>query len=78
MRSLTTAELNMVSGGGDECCYCPPPPTEKEKGNNGWGNGTDGNNPGSFKGGSEPSKSINDSNPGNGKINLNPTESDGR
>jgi hypothetical protein len=45
-------------------------------GNNGWGNGMDGNNPGSFQGGTEPSKSVNDTNgPG---INTNPTTSTGR
>jgi hypothetical protein len=45
-------------------------------GNNGWGNGTDGINPGSFSGATAPSKSTNGTNgPG---INTNPTTSSGR
>lgn len=36
------------------------------KGNNGWGNGPDTTNPGSFKGGTAPSKSTNSSIPGGG------------
>ena len=35
----------------DGSCEPPPPPPEEEtKGNNGWGNGIDGTNPGSFAG----------------------------
>lgn len=37
----------------------PPPPSEKVKGNNGWGNGPDTTNPGSFSGKTAPSKSTN-------------------
>jgi hypothetical protein len=78
MRNLTQKELTFVTGGGGtgDCCGCPPP--ENEKGNNGWGNGADPTNPGSFHGGTEPSKSTNSSQPGAGKINTNPTDSDGR
>ena len=76
MRTLNAQELSLVSGGGDVCP--PPPPDNKEKGNNGWGNGEDGNNPGSFSGGTAPSKTANDSVPGAGQINQNPTTSDGR
>lgn len=71
---MTDARLDMVVAGGD---YCPPPET-KTKGNNGWGNGADGTNPGSFKGKTAPSKSNNSSMPGAGKVNTNPTNSDGR
>jgi hypothetical protein len=80
MRDLGFRELDRVYGGGDEChCECPPPPEEeKEKGNNGWGNGADPTNAGSFSGGTAPSKSTNSSQPSAGKINTNPTDSDGR
>jgi hypothetical protein len=48
-------------------------------GNNGWGNGTDPINPGSFKGATAPSKSTNGTiEPGINKINTNPTTSSGR
>ena len=77
MRNLNTEELTLVSGGGD-VCPPPPPPDTKEKGNNGWGNGADPTNAGSFSGGTEPSKSTNSSQPDAGKINTNPTDSDGR
>jgi len=53
-------------------------PHEGAKGNNGWGNGADPTHPGSFKGGSAPSKSCNCSKPSAGKINTNPTTSSGR
>jgi len=76
MRNLNADELSLVSGGGGCYCDCEPPP--KEKGNNGWGNGEDGTNPGSFQGGTEASKSTNSSVPAAGKINTNPTDSDGR
>ena len=49
-----------------------------ECGNNGWGNGADGLTPGSYKGGTAPSKSANASVPSAGKINTNPTTSNGR
>lgn len=63
---MTDAQLDtVVAGTSDDC-----------KGNNGWGNGTDPTNAGSFSGATEPSKSINDS--FDGGINLNPTTSDGR
>lgn len=53
-------------------------PHEGPKGNNGWGNGADPTNPGSFKGKTAPSKSCNCSRPSAGKINTNPTTSSGR
>lgn len=68
MRNLNEEELNAVSGGGEVC----------ERGDNGWGNGSDPTNPGSFSGGTAPSKSTNASAPEAGKINTNPTDSDGR
>ena len=70
MRELSNGELSMVYGGTYEC---PP-----EKGNNGWGNGADPTNPGSFSGATAPSKSTNSSQPEAGKVNTNPTDSDGR
>jgi hypothetical protein len=77
MRVLGLGELELVYGGGDECdCSCPP--EEPEKGNNGWGNGADPSNAGSDNGGTAPSKSANASVPSAGKINTNPTDSDGR
>jgi hypothetical protein len=66
---MTDAALDKVAGG----CGC-----EVEKGNNGWGNGTDGINAGSGSGGSAPSKTANDSVADAGQININPTTSNGR
>ena len=74
MRNLSMDELKLVAGGGDTCT----PPPEPEKGNNGWGNGADPSNPGSDNGGTAASKSANASVPSAGKINTNPTDSDGR
>ena len=80
---MTDQRLDTVVAGGvieppPPCeCGCPPPPDGKEKGNNGWGNGEDGNNNGSFSGGSEASKSANFG-VGPDKINMNPTTSSGR
>jgi hypothetical protein len=73
---MTNNELDQVVAGWYDCCYCPPPP-QKEKGNNGWGNGADATNAGSFSGGTAPSKSTNSSIAGGG-INQNPTTSSGR
>lgn len=53
MRALTWEELMQVSGGGKSDCCCEP----KRKGNNGWGNGAEGTNPGSDEGGTAGSKS---------------------
>ena len=47
-------------------------------GDNGWGNGTDPINPGSDDGGTWPSKNSNATAEWGGKININPTTSDGR
>jgi hypothetical protein len=77
MRSLSVSEVGLVYGGTECGCYCPPP-AEQEKGNNGWGNGADPSNPGSDNGGTAPSKTANASVPEAGKINTNPTDSDGR
>ena len=40
-------------------CEPPPPPPEAPKGNNGWGNGPDSTNSGSFSGGTAVTKSVN-------------------
>jgi hypothetical protein len=76
-KAMTNSELDEVVAG----WVCPPPPPTNCAGNvcgnNGWGNGEDGTNPGSFQGGTEPSKSTNLSIPGGG-INENPTTSSGR
>jgi hypothetical protein len=48
------------------------------KGNNGWGNGADGTNPGSAAGGTSASKLAGFNQGGLGKINTNPTTSTGR
>jgi hypothetical protein len=42
-------------GGGEEECRCEEP----AKGNNGWGNGPDTTNAGSFSGGTAETKSVN-------------------
>lgn len=68
---MTDSELDaLVAGHVEVNC------SEHICGNNGWGNGMDGNNPGSYHGGTEPSKAANDTaGPG---INTNPTTSTGR
>ena len=75
MRNLTIEELKQIAGGGDADGLGN---STKVKGNNGWGNGEDPNTPGSDNGGTAPSKSANGSVPEAGKINTNPTTSDGR
>ncbi len=42
-----------------EGCDPTPPPEETVKGNNGWGNGPDTTNAGSFSGGTADTKSVN-------------------
>ena len=69
-KKMTDQKLDSVVAGWET------EPPGKEKGNNGWGNGFDGNNAGSFSGGSEPSKNCNCD--AGGKPNMNPTNSDGR
>lgn len=72
-QKMTLERLDLVVAGTDYTC----PPEERIKGNNGWGNGADPTNPGSFSGATAASKSINASIPGGG-INENPTTSSGR
>lgn len=60
---MTKVQLDQVVAG---TYVCPPPPEQKVKGNNGWGNGPDTTNPGSFSGATAPSKSTNSSIPGGG------------
>ena len=66
---MSNAALDKVAGG----CEC-----EVEKGNNGWGNGADGTNPGSDAGATAPSKVAGVNQSGLDKINTNPTTSTGR
>jgi hypothetical protein len=67
---MTDQQLDQVVAGWNRCLF------HNVCGNNGWGNGADGTNPGSFSGATAPSKSTNGSNgPG---INTNPTTSSGR
>ena len=66
---MTDAALDKVAGG----CGC-----EVQKGNNGWGNGDDGTNPGSFSGGTANSKTHGHNHTNFDKINTNPTTSTGR
>jgi hypothetical protein len=64
MRVLTELEMSQVGGGGESSsCCCPEP---KRKGNNGWGNGAEGTNAGSFSGGTAGSKSDEVWNDGDG------------
>lgn len=74
---MSSVQLDEVVAG-TYVCPPPPPPTGKEKGNNGWGNGEDPTNPGSFSGGTAPSKSTNGTVFGQGRPNINPTGSSGR
>ncbi len=53
--AATVLAITMSFGSAAFACYeneCEPPPPEEEptKGNNGWGNGIDGTNPGSDAG----------------------------
>jgi hypothetical protein len=59
---MTASQLDSVVAGTGEV---------STKGNNGWGNGPDTTNPGSFSGATAPSKSTNSSIPGGG-INTAP------
>lgn len=63
---MTDVQLDKVVAGAPDDC----------KGNNGWGNGEDPNNPGSFSGATAPSKTANTS--VDGGVNSNPTTSTGR
>lgn len=69
---MSSEMLDQVVAGGvvDDPCYV--------KGNNGWGNGADGTNPGSDKGGTSASKVAGTNLTGADKINTNPTTSTGR
>ena len=71
-QKLDTVVAGWVNPGGQECGSA-----QWDCGNNGWGNGYDLNNPGSYHGGTWPSKVCNCSE-GSDKINTNPTTSDGR
>jgi hypothetical protein len=74
---MSSAQLDEVVAGTDCTCGCPGP--GGEKGNNGWGNGSDPSNPGSDNGGTAPSKTNNDNlQPGQNRPNTNPTGSTGR
>ena len=66
---MTNAALDKVAGG----CGCEVP-----KGDNGWGNGADGTNPGSSAGATADSKLAGVNQTGLDKINTNPTTSTGR
>lgn len=68
-QKMTSQALDQVVAG----CSCD------ERGNNGWGNGADGTNPGSAAGPTSLSKLAGDNlPPGQDKINTNPTTSSGR
>ena len=69
---MSSVQLDEVVAGTIIC-----PPTETVKGNNGWGNGPDTTNPGSYSGRTSPSKSTNSST-GSDRPNTNPTSSTGR
>ncbi len=71
---MTDAQLDLVVAGTDYH-YCPP---ETTKGNNGWGNGADGTNAGSFRGATSASKIAGGNLTVADKINTNPTTSTGR
>ena len=58
MRELNSVETQQVSGGSSKgACGCDDGSTARPKGNNGWGNGAEGTNAGSFSGGTAGSKS---------------------
>jgi hypothetical protein len=67
MRKLNVEEMELIAGAGDACCTKDCPPTKREHADNGWGNGADSTNAGSFSGGTAGSKSDNTWNgPGDG------------
>ncbi|WP_158592336.1 hypothetical protein [Noviherbaspirillum sedimenti] len=68
---MTNDALDQVAGG----TYIP---CEPKKGDNGWGNGADGTNPGSSAGATAASKVPGVNQVGLDKINTNPTTSTGR
>ena len=73
---LTAQQLDQVVAGFSGCeAECIP---QGFHANNGWGNGWDPGNPGSDNGKTAPSKSANGNVPAGGKININPTTSNGR
>jgi hypothetical protein len=63
MKKLTAAAMvlamSMSVGTAAFACGCEPPPEEPTKGNNGWGNGPDSTNAGSFSGATSVTKSVN-------------------
>ena len=69
---MTNAALDQVAGGSSDPC------NPQTKGDNGWGNGADGTNPGSSAGATSPSKVPGVNQTGLDKINTNPTTSTGR
>lgn len=69
---MSTEKLDQVVAG----TFTETPTTTK--GNNGWGNGADGTNAGSFAGPTSPSKIAGGNLTGANKINTNPTTSTGR
>jgi hypothetical protein len=70
-KQMTNEMLDQVVAGGGGTDYCL-------KGNNGWGNGADGTNPGSFNGATSDSKIAGTNLTGANSINTNPTTSTGR
>jgi hypothetical protein len=72
-QKLDKVVAGWVNPGGQPCGN-----SKWDCGNNGWGNGYDLNNPGSYAGATEPSKAANGSVSGFGDININPTTSSGR
>jgi hypothetical protein len=72
-QKMTDDLLDQVVAGTYIC-----PPSSKVKGNNGWGNGADGTNPGSFKGATSASKIAGANLTSANRINTNPTMSSGR
>lgn len=77
-QKMTADLLDQVVAG---TYVCPPP--VMTKGNNGWGNGADGPNPGTYKGATRLSKiglpaGSGRNVPGATGINKNPTMSSGR
>ncbi len=72
-QQLDTVVAGWVNAGGQPCGA-----SQWDCGDNGWGDGYDLNNPGSYSGGTAPSKTANGTVYGYGQININPTTSNGR
>jgi hypothetical protein len=77
-KKMTDTRLDLVVGGWLNPGGNPCGTSANDCGNNGWGNGYDLGTPGSDEGKTATSKTLNAGVSWAGKVNMNPTTSDGR